>query len=168
MSEEQGFEVIDKRRVRADGEVATPAGEEDAPQAEPGEASETEESERQHTSEAGATEPPTDAAGSTEPVTGTAPPGAGPGERLPAVTARDMVTVCIGQLHEIAWAQMGLVPNPVSQTMQRDLPDARLAIDCIADLVRHLEKTVDAATQRELQNLLSNLRLNFVQQSQKQ
>jgi hypothetical protein len=164
MSEEQGFEVIDKRRVRADTEAPDKAVEEDAPKAEPSEEA-TPGTEAPGAAEAA--EQPADSSGAAGQGSGTAPPGAGAGERLPAVTARDIVTLCIGQLHEIAWAQMGLVPNPMSQTMQRDLTDARLAIDCIADLVRHLEKGADPATQRELQTMLSNLRLNFVQQSQK-
>jgi Domain of unknown function (DUF1844) len=166
MSEEQGFEVIDKRRVRADAEAAAPSGEVVAPEAEPIEEA-TAETEAQAPGAAETAEQAEGSSGAAGPGTGTVPPGAGAGERLPAVTARDIVTVCIGQLHEIAWAQMGLVPNPTSQTMQRDLTDARLAIDCIADLVRHLEKSADPATQRELQTMLSNLRLNFVQQSQK-
>jgi hypothetical protein len=164
MSEEQGFEVIDKRRVRADAEAADPAVEEGASEAEP---SEEVTSATEASGAAEAAEQPAESSGAAGQGSGTAPPGAGAAERLPAVTARDIVTVCIGQLHEIAWAQMGLVPNPTSQTMQRDLTDARLAIDCIADLVRHLEKSADVATQRELQTMLSNLRLNFVQQSQR-
>lgn len=164
MSEEQGFEVIDKRHVRADAEAADKAVEEGAPEAEP---SEEATSATKAPGAAEAAEQPADSSGAAGQGSGTVPPGAGAGERLPAVTARDIVTLCIGQLHEIAWAQMGLVPNPMSQTMQRDLTDARLAIDCIADLVRHLEKGADPATQRELQTMLSNLRLNFVQQSQK-
>jgi hypothetical protein len=166
MSEEQGFEVIDKRRVRADAEAADPPVEEGAPEAEPSEEA-TSATEAQAPGAAEAAERPADSSGAAGQGSGTVPPGAGAGERLPPVTARDIVTVCIGQLHEIAWAQMGLVPNPMSQTMQRDLTDARLAIDCIADLVRHLEKVADAATQRELQTMLSNLRLNYVQQSQR-
>jgi Domain of unknown function (DUF1844) len=181
MSEDQGFEVVDKRRVRLDAEntaeegadAATETGAtEDAAGAEGA----TGTAEAQAPSEPEGATPPggsggtagqTESPGTAGPGAGTAPPGAGPGEKLPPVTALDVVAVCIGQLHEIAWAQMGLVPNPVSQTIQRDLTDARLAIDCVADLVRHLEKAGDPSLQRELQNMLSNLRLNFVQQSQK-
>src|SRR2546429_138019 len=96
MSEEQGFEGIDKRRVRADAEDAAPAVEEDAPKAEP---SEEATSGTEAPGAAEAAEQPADSSGAAGQGSETAPPGAGAGERLPAVTARDIVTLCIGQLH---------------------------------------------------------------------
>jgi Domain of unknown function (DUF1844) len=164
MSEDQGFEVVDKRRVRADAEETAPPAEEGASQAGEAEAGAAAEPGPGAGGASGQAGPGTGAAGQG---TAAASPGVGTGEKLPPVKAADVVAICIGQLHEIAWAQMGLVPNPVSQTIERDLADARLAIDCIADLARHLEKAGDPAMQRELQTMLSNLRLNFVQQSQK-
>jgi hypothetical protein len=95
------------------------------------------------------------------------PGSAGREERLPPLTALEMVGLYIGQLQEIAWSRMGLTPNPTSGTIERDLADARLAIDCAADLVGRIMPLLDATTRRELETMLANLRLNFVQQSGK-
>lgn len=151
MAEEPSFEFRDRRRVSADGtpreNVETPEAETEggSPEAEAGTASET------------AQEAAGKAAGGARETS----------EALPPITARDLVQLYINQLQEIAWSRMGLTPNPTSGTIERDLPDARLAIDCAADLIRHLDPLVDPATRRDLQNLLATLRLNFVQQSSK-
>jgi hypothetical protein len=71
----------------------------------------------------------------------------------------------VGLLTERAWVALGLVPDPLSGRVQADLGEARAAIDVVGDLVRHLEAQATPAERRELQTMLSNLRINFVQQS---
>lgn len=142
MAEEPSFEFRDRRRVSADG---PPPGSGESAEAEAG--SENTQTETRAGEDLGS---------------------AGEGsEALPPITARDLVQLYINQLQEIAWSRMGLTPNPTSGTIERDLTDARLAIDCAADLIRHIDPLVDPTTRRELQNLLATLRLNFVQQSNK-
>jgi hypothetical protein len=156
--EDQGFEVIDKRRVRAED---TSEGAEDASSSEPQAAT--------------GAESPEHATGTTDERAASAEPGAASAEQPPftgepagpPVGAREVIVMCIGQLHEIAWSRMGLIPNPVSGTLATDLNDARLAIDCLADLVARLDPLAEPALRREMQTMLSNLRLNFVQQSQR-
>jgi hypothetical protein len=141
VAEEQGYEVVDKRRVNADGT--------------PREGPETESA----GTEAGSS------GGSAPAEEAAATPGGS--EALPPITARDLVTIYVNQLQEIAWSRMGLTPNPTSGTIDRDLADARFAIDCVADLVGRLDPLIDPNTRRELHNMLSNLRINFVRQSGK-
>jgi hypothetical protein len=141
VAEEQGFEVVDKRRVNADG---TPREESKGPEA--GAPSETSGAE-------------SSAGGGTGPT--------GEAQSLPPITAQELVGLYINQLQEIAWSRMGLTPNPTSGTIERDLTDARLAIDCAADLIGRIEPLLDAGAQRDLRTMLANLRLNFVQQSGK-
>jgi hypothetical protein len=154
MAEERGFEVIDKRRVSAD---APPASESEAEGPQAATAAPEEQS-----------PPPAEAA---EPAGETAagePEGAGWDQGpLPELDAAGVISLSINMLHEVAWVKLGLVPNPVTQKIEKDLAQARLAIDCAADLVRHLEPHVDANARRDLQNLISTLRMNFVQQSQR-
>jgi hypothetical protein len=157
MAEERGFEVVDKRRVSAEGPDAESPPESAAP---------TEETEA--SPEAG------DAAGAESRAEGPAPgpeaPGAQAGDEeglLPAVDAPGVVALCVNMLHEVAWVKLGLVPSPISQKIERDLAQARLAIDCAADLVRRLDPHLDADARRDLQNLISTLRMNFVTQSQR-
>jgi hypothetical protein len=61
---------------------------------------------------------------------------------------------------------MGLVADPASGQVRKDLAQARLSIDSVAGLVNALASGVEPAERRELENLVSNLRLNFVNQSQ--
>ncbi len=77
------------------------------------------------------------------------------------------LSVCVNMLNEVAWMKMGLIPNPMTGKIERDLPQAKIAIDAVSDLVARLEPLVGDPGRRELQVMLSNLRINFVQQGQR-
>jgi hypothetical protein len=148
MAEEQGFQVIDKRRVSAEAAEAPPSestGEAAAGGASGGGVSAEE---VRQAAEAAAAQ-----AGDA-------------GGDLPPVDASSALFVCIQLLQDVAWIKMGLSPN-LNGKMDRDLPQARVAIDALGDLVARLDTLVDERQRRELQVKLSNLRINFVQQSQK-
>jgi hypothetical protein len=51
--------------------------------------------------------------------------------------------------------------------VERNLDDARLAIDAVAALLEHLRSRLPDTEQREFETLLTNLRLNFVEQQAK-
>lgn len=70
-----------------------------------------------------------------------------------------------GLLGNSAWVHMGLTAHPLTGKVERNLPEARRAIDALADMVRHLESISPPENRRELQRILTDLRLNFVQQS---
>ena len=165
MAEEQGYQVVDKRRLNPDG---TPRESEEtgSPESETGSggsAAAGTAAESPGGSAAGAESRGSEASDAEAGRAG----AAGGREALPPITARELVGIYVGQLQELAWSRMGLTPNPTSGTIEKDLADARFAIDCIADLVGRLDPLVDPTTRRELQTMLSNLRLNFVQQSGK-
>ncbi len=73
--------------------------------------------------------------------------------------------IFIGELHARAWIYLGLIMNPVTKQLAKDLPQARLAIDCIASLTDHLTPLATEAERGELQRMLTDLRLNFVRQN---
>jgi hypothetical protein len=148
MAEEQEFQVIDKRRVSAEGAVPPPS--------EP--AGETAES---ASSGRGISEEELLAAAEAAAAQG----GDAAGD-LPPVDAASALFVCIQLLQDVAWIKMGLSPN-LNGKMDRDLPQARVAIDALGDLVARLDPLVDDRQRRDLQVKLSNLRINFVQQGQK-
>ena len=81
--------------------------------------------------------------------------------------APDLVRWCISLLATSAWQAMGLIADPSSQRVERNFDDARLAIDAVSALVDHLRLRLDDAERREFENLLANLRLNFVEQQSK-
>jgi hypothetical protein len=84
---------------------------------------------------------------------------------MPKLAVSDILRMTVGMLNEKAWIHMGLIPDPLSGQIERDLTEARLAIDALADLAKHLEPHTEGAEKRELQVMVSNLRINFVQQS---
>jgi hypothetical protein len=80
----------------------------------------------------------------------------------------DIVTLALWMLEELqaqAWIKLGLWKDPTTGDLQADLPQAKIAIDCVAALVGVLEPHLTDSQRRELQRLLTDLRLNFVQRS---
>ncbi len=89
---------------------------------------------------------------------------AGTTERL---DARTVVLTCISLLASKAWEAMGLVPDPATKRIERRLEEAQLVIDATAALVDLIRPAVQDAERRELETLLTNLRLNYVEQRAK-
>jgi len=81
--------------------------------------------------------------------------------------APDLVRWCVTLLATSAWQALGLIADPSTQRIERNLDDARLAIDAAAALLDHLRPRLPDAEQREFDTLLTNLRLNFVEQQGK-
>jgi uncharacterized protein DUF1844 len=97
---------------------------------------------------------------------GASPPESSP-EAVPlgALAARDLVVWFLGLLAAKAWEGMGLVPNPATNKIQKDLQDARTAIDAYAAIFEALRAQIDDQPRREMESLLTTLRLNFVEKS---
>jgi hypothetical protein len=77
----------------------------------------------------------------------------------------DLLRLFIAELHGRAWMHMGLTVDPATKLVVKDLPQARLAIDCIASLVEHLGPAIAPHERDELDRILADLRINFVRQS---
>jgi hypothetical protein len=84
---------------------------------------------------------------------------------MPKLAVTDILRMTVNMLNEKAWIHMGLIPDPLSGQIDRELTEARLAIDALADLAKHLEPHTEGAEKRELQVMVSNLRINYVQQA---
>lgn len=76
----------------------------------------------------------------------------------------DLVRILIAELQTRALVHMGLIPNPATHLVAKDLPQARLAIDCVAALIEQLSPLAAPPEREELQHMLANLRLSFVRQ----
>jgi len=74
----------------------------------------------------------------------------------------------IGQFSSVAWQMLGLHPDPFTGRMQKDIGQARIAIDVTAVLVEKILPHVQGQESRDYQSLLTDLRLNFVKQSSEQ
>jgi hypothetical protein len=141
MSEERGFEVVDRRGAR----TAPAAQQQDTP-----------ETPDQAPADAGAVP--------AEPDASPEEPGYEPAAEQAEMPVAGILAMTIGLLNEAAWVNMGLVPNPLTGQVKQNLAEARRAIDVLADLVKWAEMDASPQEKRELQVMLSNLRLNFVQQ----
>jgi hypothetical protein len=82
-----------------------------------------------------------------------------PSEPLRVPTA---LAVMVDQLASLAWAKLGLQPDPLTGKIEPDLVDAKLAIDCMGDLIARLTPSLDADDRRQVENLLRDLRVNYV------
>ena len=149
--QEPNFEVIDRRRVSAEGDKQAapeePAAAESKPEAE---APPTDESAQPSEAAAGAE----DKAEAEE------------GREVPAMTAEDIITMSIGLLQQQAWVNMGLVMNPATKAVAKDLEQAKLAIDAVAALVDLIAPRLEEPVQRDLRAMVSDLQINYVQQQQ--
>jgi Domain of unknown function (DUF1844) len=106
-------------------------------------------------------------AGADEPgPQGPSPPESAP-QTIPvgAFATRDLLAWFLGLLAAKAWEGMGLVPNPGTNKIQKDLQDARIAIDAYAAIFEAVRAQIDDQPRREMETLLTTLRLNFVEKN---
>jgi Domain of unknown function (DUF1844) len=96
----------------------------------------------------------------------TSPPGSAPQVvPLGALAARDLLIWFLSLLAAKAWEGMGLVPNPATNKIGKDLADARIAIDAYGAIFDVVRAQLDEQPRREMETLLTTLRLNFVEKS---
>jgi len=144
-----GFRIVDKRKAPADERAGEGAAEEEA------------RSGGSSAADGGAA--PSDAGGAeAEAEAG----GASGEEQVPLepVDVYGVVQYCISLLSGHAWQTMGLVMNPITRQVERDLKQARIAIDCIEALYRQIEPGMAETDARQSRQVLNDLRMNFVRQ----
>jgi hypothetical protein len=78
-----------------------------------------------------------------------------------------VLALFLGELRNLAWLRMGLVANPATGAFERDLPQARIAIDTVAFLAGQLDGVVAPEERLPLKALVSDLQVNFVEQSKR-
>jgi len=78
----------------------------------------------------------------------------------------DVVSIMLEQMASIAWQKMGLHPDPITGQLSNDFVQAKVAVDAAAYLGSLLTPELDEEDRRRIQNLLTDLKVNFVQRSQ--
>ena len=78
-----------------------------------------------------------------------------------------VLALFLGELRNLAWLRMGLLANPGTGEFERDLPQARIAIDTVTFLASQLENAVAPEERLPLKALVSDLQVNFVEQSKR-
>lgn len=89
-------------------------------------------------------------------------------EKVPSLDVYSVLRICVAQLSGIAWQMMGLQPDPFTNTMRKDIAQARVAIDATAALIEQLKPHLQGQEAKDYQNLLTDLQLNFVTHSKGQ
>jgi len=84
---------------------------------------------------------------------------------LGAFATHDLLAWFLGLLAAKAWEGMGLVPNPATNKLQKNLEDARSAIDAYGAIFEVIRLRMDDQPRREMETLLTTLRVNFVEKS---
>jgi len=152
--EEKTYEVKDKRRVNPDGTMKAP--EEPAQEAQPEQAA-GEQPPAEAPEQAAAEEPQREEPDEEAP--------AGPGAELPVPRIHDLLQLMIGMLAEQAWVRMGIRLAPGHKESDKDLDQAKIAIDTIVVMVDKIHPYVSEDDRRALRGLVSDLQINFVRQS---
>lgn len=157
MADEQqpGFTFVDKRTIPQDtAELDSPNSTTSGPETTTATADPM-----QGTDDNRASEQAADSGGSQDPDASNHP-GA-----MPRLNVRDRLLMCIDILNQGAWISLGLISDPTTGNLEKDLIQAKNAIDSVAFLANKVELELDEETRRELRNLVRDLHLNFVEQS---
>lgn len=80
-----------------------------------------------------------------------------------APTIYDILAVMLDQLSNVAWAKLGLQHDMVTGKIEPDLSQAKVAIDVVSHLSGVLESQLDEDDKKHLQNLVRDLKINYVQ-----
>jgi hypothetical protein len=84
---------------------------------------------------------------------------------LEAIGTRELLVWMLGVLGAKAWQGMGLVANPATGKIEKNLPDAKTAIDAFAGVLDAVGPHLEPQARRDTESLLTTLRLNFVEKS---
>ena len=135
---EEGFEVVDKRRVAAETETQAESAAPPETAAQP-EAPEEFEAGGEELGEAA--------------------------EMLGSLDVYALLSSMIGVLHSFAWQKMGFVASRATGAVETDLPAAREAIDLAQGLIHRLEGRLPEPETRELRRMMMDLQMNYVRKS---
>lgn len=69
----------------------------------------------------------------------------------------------ISMLNGKAWEYLGLIMNPETKEINKDLEKAKIAIDTVAFLYDQIRDDLNPEDFKRIENLLANLRMNYVE-----
>ncbi|HWA84327.1 MAG TPA: DUF1844 domain-containing protein [Fimbriimonadaceae bacterium] len=79
-----------------------------------------------------------------------------------------VITVVVDQMAAIAWQKLGLQPDWGSGKIEKDLEQAKVAIDITTQLSTYIEPKLSDEDRNRIHSLIRDLRLNYVQKAQEQ
>lgn len=82
---------------------------------------------------------------------------------LQPLSVYTVIVAMTDQMASVAWQKLGLQPDPITGTIQKDLEEAKVAIDLATHLASFVEPKLDAEDKRQMHNLIRDLRINYVE-----
>ncbi len=76
-----------------------------------------------------------------------------------------MLTAMLEQIASVAWQKLGLQPDIMTGKIEQDLAQAKVAIDVASEVAAHLEAKLDDEDRRQIQGMVRDLRINWVQKN---
>jgi Domain of unknown function (DUF1844) len=70
-------------------------------------------------------------------------------------------------LSTAAWAQLGKVPHPVTQKIEKDVDQARISIEFLRMLQEKTEGNLSVKEQELIDNMVADLEMNFADEVRK-
>lgn len=70
--------------------------------------------------------------------------------------------------HQAAWQQLGKIPHPMTNKIERDIEQARMSIDILDMLKARTQGNLSDDETRMLDHILRELKLNFVDELNKE
>ncbi len=86
-------------------------------------------------------------------------------ESLEPLSVYALIAISFEQFVALAWQKMGLQPDPITHKMDRNIPQAKVAIDIASRLAEALDSELPADERRRYQNLMTDLKINLVRQA---
>lgn len=87
-------------------------------------------------------------------------------DKIPKLNTRELILVFFETLSARCWARLGFIPDEYGE-MRQDLDEARLAIDVLDKIIEGLEGKIEEKILKEMRGVVSNLKLNYVNQYEK-
>lgn len=69
----------------------------------------------------------------------------------------------ISMLSGKAWEYLGLIMNPETKEINKDLKKAKIAVDTVGFLYDQIKDDLNPEDFKRIENLLANLRMNYVE-----
>lgn len=83
------------------------------------------------------------------------------------INVYEFLSMMLESTTQLAWSKLGLQPDLATGVVHpADLVQAKAAIDAADALAKLIEHELDESDRRTIQNLMRDLRVNYVQRSQ--
>ena len=76
-----------------------------------------------------------------------------------------VLAMTVEQFSALTWQKMGLQPDYMTGKIEKNLGQCKVALDATSALVALLEPNLEDSDRSQLQNLVRDLRMNFVEHS---